>query len=194
MFVCYVCFFSESTHSRVLYFSIFSMCCLMGLATWQVVYLRRFFKAKKLIEWKHTSQLKRKLGISCRMETWAGPQHPFCYALVDSNHPDNFVIKVVYLFSWRALLFSPARTILSIILGFINWHHQHRVRILVLYNSTVRDVSVLLTYPQSFDPLTANVESETIVSYTKKNKYLLPATQIPDKNTPLATCPLRSQT
>lgn len=41
---------NESTHSRVLYFSIFSMCCLMGLATWQVVYLRRFFKAKKLIE------------------------------------------------------------------------------------------------------------------------------------------------
>uniref|UniRef100_A0A8C8C763 GOLD domain-containing protein n=1 Tax=Oncorhynchus tshawytscha TaxID=74940 RepID=A0A8C8C763_ONCTS len=29
---------------------IFSMCCLIGLATWQVFYLRRFFKAKKLIE------------------------------------------------------------------------------------------------------------------------------------------------
>lgn len=41
----------ESTNSRVLYFSIFSMCCLLGLATWQVLYLRRFFKAKKLIEW-----------------------------------------------------------------------------------------------------------------------------------------------
>jgi len=41
---------NESTHSRVLYFSIFSMCCLLGLATWQVLYLRRFFKAKKLIE------------------------------------------------------------------------------------------------------------------------------------------------
>lgn len=41
---------NESTHSRVLYFSIFSMVCLMGLATWQVLYLRRFFKAKKLIE------------------------------------------------------------------------------------------------------------------------------------------------
>jgi hypothetical protein len=45
-----VIFFSESTHSRVLYFSIFSMCCLLGLATWQVLYLRRYFKAKKLIE------------------------------------------------------------------------------------------------------------------------------------------------
>jgi len=42
--------FVESTHSRVLYFSIFSMCCLLGLATWQVLYLRRYFKAKKLIE------------------------------------------------------------------------------------------------------------------------------------------------
>ncbi|CAH1263238.1 transmembrane emp24 domain-containing protein 10-like [Branchiostoma lanceolatum] len=41
---------NESTNSRVLYFSIFSMCCLIGLATWQVLYLRRFFKAKKLIE------------------------------------------------------------------------------------------------------------------------------------------------
>ncbi|XP_035279304.1 transmembrane emp24 domain-containing protein 10-like [Anguilla anguilla] len=41
---------NESTNARVLYFSIFSMCCLIGLATWQVFYLRRFFKAKKLIE------------------------------------------------------------------------------------------------------------------------------------------------
>lgn len=41
---------NESTNSRVLYFSVFSMCCLLGLATWQVLYLRRFFKAKKLIE------------------------------------------------------------------------------------------------------------------------------------------------
>lgn len=41
---------AESTNTRVLYFSIFSMCCLIGLATWQVFYLRRFFKAKKLIE------------------------------------------------------------------------------------------------------------------------------------------------
>jgi len=41
---------NESTNNRVLFFSIFSMCCLLGLATWQVMYLRRFFKAKKLIE------------------------------------------------------------------------------------------------------------------------------------------------
>lgn len=41
---------NESTHSRVMYFSIFSMGCLLGLATWQVLYLRRYFKAKKLIE------------------------------------------------------------------------------------------------------------------------------------------------
>lgn len=41
---------NESTHSRVMYFSLFSMMCLLGLATWQVLYLRRYFKAKKLIE------------------------------------------------------------------------------------------------------------------------------------------------
>ncbi|XP_076354030.1 transmembrane emp24 domain-containing protein bai-like [Tachypleus tridentatus] len=41
---------NESTNTRVLYFSIFSMCCLLSLAIWQVWYLRRFFKAKKLIE------------------------------------------------------------------------------------------------------------------------------------------------
>jgi len=41
---------NESTNSRVLYFSIFSMCCLIGLATWQVLYLRKFFKSKKLID------------------------------------------------------------------------------------------------------------------------------------------------
>lgn len=41
---------NESTHSRVLYFGVFSMLCLLGLATWQVLYLRRFFKSKKLIE------------------------------------------------------------------------------------------------------------------------------------------------
>merc|ERR1712037_774821 len=39
-----------STNSCVLYFSLFSMCCLLGLATWQVLYLRKFFKSKKLIE------------------------------------------------------------------------------------------------------------------------------------------------
>jgi len=41
---------NESTNSKVLYFSLFSMCCLVGLACWQVLYLRRYFKAKKLIE------------------------------------------------------------------------------------------------------------------------------------------------
>lgn len=41
---------TESTNNRVLFFSIFSMCCLLGLATWQVLYLRRYFKAKKLID------------------------------------------------------------------------------------------------------------------------------------------------
>jgi len=41
---------NESTNSRVLYFSVFSMLCLVGLATWQVLYLRKFFKSKKLIE------------------------------------------------------------------------------------------------------------------------------------------------
>jgi len=41
---------NESTNSRVLYFSVFSMLCLLGLATWQVIYLRSFFKSKKLIE------------------------------------------------------------------------------------------------------------------------------------------------
>lgn len=41
---------NESTYSRVLYFSVFSILCLFGLATWQLFYLRRFFIAKKLIE------------------------------------------------------------------------------------------------------------------------------------------------
>ena len=41
---------NESTNARVLYFSVFSMLCLLGLATWQVIYLRSFFKSKKLIE------------------------------------------------------------------------------------------------------------------------------------------------
>ena len=34
---------NESTNSRVLYFSIFSMCCLLGLATWQVSYYCHYF-------------------------------------------------------------------------------------------------------------------------------------------------------
>lgn len=40
----------ESTNSRVLYFGLFSMLCLLFLAAWQIFYLRRFFQAKKLIE------------------------------------------------------------------------------------------------------------------------------------------------
>lgn len=41
---------NESTNNKVLYFSIFSMGCLLSLAIWQVLYLRRYFKAKKLID------------------------------------------------------------------------------------------------------------------------------------------------
>jgi len=41
---------NESTNSRVLYFSIFSMFCLIALASWQVLYLKKYFKSKKLIE------------------------------------------------------------------------------------------------------------------------------------------------
>lgn len=41
---------NERTHSYVMYLSVLSMLCLLGLATWQVLYLRRYFKAKKLIE------------------------------------------------------------------------------------------------------------------------------------------------
>ena len=45
-----VFFIVESTNTRVLYFSIFSMCCLLFLAVWQLFYLRRYFQSKKLIE------------------------------------------------------------------------------------------------------------------------------------------------
>uniref|UniRef100_A0AC34R070 GOLD domain-containing protein n=3 Tax=Panagrolaimus sp. JU765 TaxID=591449 RepID=A0AC34R070_9BILA len=41
---------NESTNNRVLYLSIFSMLVLLSLALWQVLYLRRYFKAKKLID------------------------------------------------------------------------------------------------------------------------------------------------
>ncbi|CAL2044888.1 unnamed protein product [Caenorhabditis brenneri] len=41
---------NESTNSRVLYLSIFSMLCLLGLAIWQVLFLRNYFKSKKLID------------------------------------------------------------------------------------------------------------------------------------------------
>nr|BAN20252.1 integral membrane protein, Tmp21-I, putative [Riptortus pedestris] len=41
---------NESTNNRVLYLSIFSMVCLLSLSVWQVLYLRKFFKSRKLIE------------------------------------------------------------------------------------------------------------------------------------------------
>ncbi|XP_012535586.1 transmembrane emp24 domain-containing protein bai isoform X1 [Monomorium pharaonis] len=41
---------NEATNTRVLYFSIFSICVLFGLSTWQLFYFRRFFRMKKLIE------------------------------------------------------------------------------------------------------------------------------------------------
>lgn len=41
---------TESTNSRVMWLTVFSLCCLLGLATWQVFYLRRYFKSKKLID------------------------------------------------------------------------------------------------------------------------------------------------
>lgn len=40
---------NESTNERVLYFSLFSMLCLVSLAIWQSLYLKKFFKTKKLI-------------------------------------------------------------------------------------------------------------------------------------------------
>lgn len=41
---------NESTSKRVHWFSMLSICCLFGLSVWQILYLRRYFKAKKLIE------------------------------------------------------------------------------------------------------------------------------------------------
>ncbi|KAE9530605.1 hypothetical protein AGLY_011067 [Aphis glycines] len=41
---------NESTSRRVHWFSMFSILCLFGLSVWQILYLRRYFKAKKLIE------------------------------------------------------------------------------------------------------------------------------------------------
>ncbi|XP_065832890.1 transmembrane emp24 domain-containing protein 10-like [Oscarella lobularis] len=41
---------NESTSRRVLYLTVFSIGCLVCLALWQVLYLRSYFKAKKLIE------------------------------------------------------------------------------------------------------------------------------------------------
>ncbi|XP_073339939.1 transmembrane emp24 domain-containing protein 10-like [Pagrus major] len=41
---------NASTNTRVLFINIISMSCLSALAIWQVFYLRRFFRRKKLIE------------------------------------------------------------------------------------------------------------------------------------------------
>ena len=40
---------NESTNDRVKWFSIVSILTLIGLAGWQILYLRSFFKSKKLI-------------------------------------------------------------------------------------------------------------------------------------------------
>jgi len=40
---------NESTNSRVLWFSTFSILVLLGMGIWQVIYLKKFFKSKKLI-------------------------------------------------------------------------------------------------------------------------------------------------
>ncbi|KAJ8575896.1 hypothetical protein ON010_g3320 [Phytophthora cinnamomi] len=40
---------NESTNSRVLWFSFFSIVVLLGMGVWQVMYLKKFFKSKKLI-------------------------------------------------------------------------------------------------------------------------------------------------
>lgn len=41
---------NESTNDRMLWFSVFSMVCLVVLACGQVMYLKKFFKSKKLID------------------------------------------------------------------------------------------------------------------------------------------------
>ncbi|XP_042294826.1 transmembrane emp24 domain-containing protein 10-like isoform X2 [Sceloporus undulatus] len=41
---------NESTRMRVFHFSVFSMLSLVGLTTWQVFGLKRFLKAKKVME------------------------------------------------------------------------------------------------------------------------------------------------
>ncbi|CAI5736093.1 unnamed protein product [Hyaloperonospora brassicae] len=40
---------NESTNARVLWFSFLSILVLVGMGVWQVLYLKRFFKSKKLI-------------------------------------------------------------------------------------------------------------------------------------------------
>merc|ERR1712072_1396532 len=61
---------NESTNSRVLYFSIFSMCCLLGLATWQVLYLRKYFKSKK------ADRMKNQIR-----EVIVGPKRHACFVI-----------------------------------------------------------------------------------------------------------------
>nr|CCA15078.1 conserved hypothetical protein [Albugo laibachii Nc14] len=40
---------NESTNSRVLWFSLFSILMLVGIGSWQMMYMKKFFKSKKLI-------------------------------------------------------------------------------------------------------------------------------------------------
>lgn len=40
------------------------MCCLLFLAVWQIFYLRRFFQAKKLIEWQYLRRWKYRNSCS----------------------------------------------------------------------------------------------------------------------------------
>lgn len=40
---------NESTNSRVMWFSLASIVVLIGMGVWQVLYLKKFFKSKKLI-------------------------------------------------------------------------------------------------------------------------------------------------
>lgn len=41
---------TESTNERVKWFSLLSLFTLVTLGTWQILYLRRFFKRKRLID------------------------------------------------------------------------------------------------------------------------------------------------
>eukprot|EP00741_Cyanophora_paradoxa_P022552 tig00000248_g21777.t1 len=40
---------SESTNSRVLWWSFFEACLLVGMTLWQIFYLRRFFEVKRVV-------------------------------------------------------------------------------------------------------------------------------------------------
>lgn len=40
---------AETTDSRIQWFSIFSIVILLAVATWQVVFLKQFFRSKKLL-------------------------------------------------------------------------------------------------------------------------------------------------